>query len=167
MIRDSVKRWIDLNWPHSIQVDKNRAIDEASNLVHLRRNVICWEGKVNYVLWAWQEGGNDKTRWCVGWLTRRLKIDGRLTRQISKGRRTVSREIRGMGICFIYLLFTRWGPQQVRDTGVDTNLWTPLHWGHKLETRLFEILRVYSNFRRSVTIFSFSRLLPWLMSISI
>jgi hypothetical protein len=37
----------------------------------------------------------------------RRKFDGRLTREISKGRRKVSREIRGRGICFIYLLLTR------------------------------------------------------------
>jgi hypothetical protein len=37
----------------------------------------------------------------------RLESGGRRTRQIGKGRRGISKEIRGMGTCYIYLLFTR------------------------------------------------------------
>jgi hypothetical protein len=31
-----------------------------------------------------------------------------------------------MGICYIYLLFTRWRLQQGSRSGVDTNLWAPI-----------------------------------------
>jgi hypothetical protein len=52
----------------------------------------------------------------------RLKFDGRLSRKIIEGRKTASRKMRGMGICSVYLLFTRSKLQQGSRFGVSTNL---------------------------------------------
>jgi hypothetical protein len=41
-----------------------------------------------------------------------MNFGGCLTRQIAKGRREVSREIKGMGTCYIYLSSTRLKLQQ-------------------------------------------------------
>jgi hypothetical protein len=46
-----------------------------------------------------------------------LKFDDHLTRQIVKGQMGVSREIRGMGICYICPLFTWWRLQQSSRSG--------------------------------------------------
>jgi hypothetical protein len=69
-----------------------------------------------------------------------LKFESRLTRQIAKRRRVISREMRGMGTCYIFLLFTRWRLEQGSRYGAGYKLMDPLYhetFSHTLLDSLF------------------------------